>query len=177
MTFQASPSITNSQGLLKLTSIESVRPSTISSSVILFSSHLQSFPESESFPMSQFFASGGQSIGVSVSASVLLMNIQEWFPLGGTGWISLLYEGLSRIFSNTTIQKHQFFSAQLSLWSNSHIHTWLWKNHSSYLPGKIGYHTAEELMGREILMWPSLENFVCHKGADTFMNESLLRGY
>jgi len=95
---------------------------TISSSVP-FSSRLQSFPASGSFPMSQFFTSGGQSIGVSASASVLPMNIQDWFPLGLTGLISLQSKGLSRVFSNTTVQKHQFFSAQLSLWSNSHIHT------------------------------------------------------
>ena len=98
---------------------------TISSSVIPFSSHLQSFPASGSFQMSQFFPSGGQSIRASASASVLPMNIQDWFPLGWTGWISLLSKGLSRVFSTTTVQKHQFFSAQLSLHSNSHIHTWL----------------------------------------------------
>ena len=86
---------------------------------------LQSFPASGSFQMSQFFASGGQSIGVSASASVLPMNIQDWFPLGWTGWISLQSKGLSRVFSNTTVQKHQFFSTQPSLWSNSHIYTWL----------------------------------------------------
>ena len=88
---------------------------TISSSVVLFSSFPQSFPASESFQMSQFFTSGGQSIGVSASASVLPMNIQDWFPLECTGWISLQSKGLSRVFSNTTVQKHQFFSAQLSL--------------------------------------------------------------
>ena len=88
---------------------------TISSSVIPFSSHLQSFPASGSFQMSQFFTSGGQSIGVSASASVLPMNIQDLLPLGWTGWISMLYKGLSRVFSNTTVQKHQSFSAQLSL--------------------------------------------------------------
>ena len=82
-------------------------------------------PASGSFPMSQFFASGGQSIGVSASASVLPMNIQDWFPSGLTGLISLLSEGLSTVFSNTTFQKHQLFGARLSLWSNSHIHTWL----------------------------------------------------
>ena len=87
----------------------------ISSSVIPFSSCLQSFPALGSFQMSQFFVSGGQSIGVSASASVLPMNIQDWFHLGWTGWISLQSKGLSRIFSNTTVQKHQFFSAQLSL--------------------------------------------------------------
>ena len=97
----------------------------ISSSVIPFSSRLQSFPASVSFPMSQFFTSGGQSIGVSASASVLPMNIQDWFPLDRTGWISLLSKGLSRVFSNTAVQKHQFTSTHLSLQSNSHIHTWL----------------------------------------------------
>ena len=86
---------------------------TISSSVILFSSHLQSFPALGSFQMSQFFASGGQSSGVS--APVLLMIIQDWFPLGLTGFISLESKGLSRVFPNTTVQKHQFFGAQLSL--------------------------------------------------------------
>ena len=88
---------------------------TIPSSVVPFSSRLQSFPASGSFPMSQFFASGGQRIGVSASTSVLPMNIQHWFPLGWTGWISLQSKGLSRVFSNTTVQKHQFFGTQLSL--------------------------------------------------------------
>jgi len=86
---------------------------------------LQSFPGSGSFPMSQFFTSGGQSIGVSPSTSVLPMNTQDWFPLWWTGWISLQSKGLSRVFSDTTVQKHQFFGAQLSLWSKSHIHEWL----------------------------------------------------
>ena len=95
---------------------------TISSSVIPFYSHFVSFPASGSFLMSQFFTSGGQSIGVSASASVLPMNIQDWFPLGWTGWISLLSKGLSRVSSNATVQKHQFLGTQLSLWS---IHTWL----------------------------------------------------
>ena len=98
---------------------------TISSSVVPFTSHLQSFPASGFFQMSQVFTSGGQSTGVSASASVLPMNIQDWFPLGWTGWISLLSKGLSRVFSNTTVHKHQFFGAQLSLYPNSHIHTWL----------------------------------------------------
>ena len=97
---------------------------TISSSDIPFSSHLQSFPASGSFPVSQFFASGGQSYGVSASASIVLMNIQYWFPLGLTGWISLQSKRLSRFF-NTTVQKHQFFGTQSSLWSKSHIHAWL----------------------------------------------------
>ena len=85
---------------------------------------LQSFPAWGCFPMSQFFTSGGQGIGVSASAWVLPMNIQDWFPLGWTGWISLQSKGLSRVFSNTTVQKHQFFGAQLSSQSNSPIHTW-----------------------------------------------------
>ena len=94
---------------------------TISSSIVPFSSCPHLF---QTFPMSQFFASGSQSIGVSASTSVLPMNTQDW-SLAWTGWISLQSKGLSRVFSNTTVQKHQFFSAQLSLWSNSHIHTWL----------------------------------------------------
>ena len=97
----------------------------ISSSVVPFSSCLQSFPALGSFQMSQFFSSGGWSIGASASASVLPMNIQDWFPLGLTGLISLLSKGLSRVFSSTTVQKHQFVGAQPSLWSNSHICTWL----------------------------------------------------
>ena len=101
------------------------RHSTISSSVIPFSSCLQSFPASGSFQVSQFFPSGGQSIGVSALESVLPKNIQDWFPLGWTGWNSLKSKGLSRVFSNTTLQRHLFFHSQLSLWSNSHIHTWL----------------------------------------------------
>ena len=103
---------------------------TISSSVIPFSSLLQSCPASGSFEISQFFASGSQSIGFSASASVLPMNTQVWFPLGWTGWISLQSKGLSRVLSNTTVQKHQFFGAQLSLESNSTpVHDY-WKNHS-----------------------------------------------
>ena len=98
---------------------------TISSSVVPFSSGLQSFSASGSFPMSQLFPSGGQSIVTSDSASVLPVTIQGWFPLGWTGWISLKSKQLSRVFSNTAVQKDQFFGAQLSLWSNSHIHTWL----------------------------------------------------
>ena len=99
--------------------------STISSSTVPFSSCLQSFPVSGSFSMSQFFASGGQSTRASALASVLPMKILDWFPLGLTGFICLQSKGLSRVFSNTTIQKHQFFHAQLSLWSNSYIQTWL----------------------------------------------------
>ena len=97
---------------------------TISSSVIPFSSCLQSLPASGSFQMSQLFASGSQSIGVSASTSVLPMNTQDWSPLGWTGWISLQSKGLSRVFSNSTVQNHRFFCIQLSLYSNSHIHAW-----------------------------------------------------
>ena len=100
---------------------------TISSSVASFSPCPQFFPASGSFPMSWLFASGGQSIGVSASASVLPMNIQGWFPLGLTNLISLQSKGFSRVFSNTTVQKHQFFGAQPSWWFNSHTHTWLWE--------------------------------------------------
>ena len=115
--------------LLKLMSIESVMPSNHLILVVPFSSCLQSFPASGSFPTSQFFTSGIQSIGASASASVFPVNIQDWFPLGWTGLISLQSKELSRVFSNTTVQNHQFFSAQFSLWSNCHIHTWL-REHS-----------------------------------------------
>ena len=108
---------------------------TISFSVIPFSSHLQSSPTSGSFPMSQLFASGGQSIGVLASTSVLPMNTQDRSPLGWTGWISLQSKGLSRVFSNTTVQKHEFFRTQLSLWSNSHTHTWLLEKPWLWLDG------------------------------------------
>ena len=96
----------------------------ISSSVVPFSSCSQSLRASGSFPMSQLFAWGGQSFGVSASASVLPMNTQDWSPLGWTGWIFLQSKGLSRVFSNTTVQKHEFFGTQLSSQSNTHIHTW-----------------------------------------------------
>ena len=109
-----------SRSLLKFMSIESV---TISSSVIHFSSCLQSFLASVSFPMSQLFTSGRQNIEGSASASVLPMNIQGWFPLGLTGLISLLSKGLSRVFSSTMVRKHQFFSIQPSLWSNSYSYS------------------------------------------------------
>ena len=120
---------------------------TISSSVVPFSSCLQSFPASGSFPMSQLFPSGGQSIGASASASVLPINIQGWFPLGWTGLISLQPRGLSSVFSNTTVQKHQFFGAQPSLWSNSYIHTqllekpqlWLYTLLSANIDSSVNY--------------------------------------
>ena len=121
---QASLSITNSQSSLRLTSIESVMPS---SHLILcrpFSSCPQSLPASESFPMSQLFAWGGQSTGVSALASFPPKKSQGWSPSEWTGWISSQSKGLSRVFSNTTVQKHQFFSVQLSSQSNSHMHTW-----------------------------------------------------
>ena len=96
----------------------------ISSSVVSFSSCPQSLPASESFPVSQLFAWGGQSTGVSASASFLPKNTQDWSPLDWTGWISLQSKGLSRVFSITTVQNHQFFGTQPSSQSNSHIHTW-----------------------------------------------------
>ena len=121
---QASLSIINSRSSLILTSIESVMPS----SHLILGRPLfllpQSLPASESFPMSQLFAWGGQSTGVSTLASLLLKNTQDWSPLGWTGWISLQSKGLSRVFFNTTVQKHQFFGAQLSSQSNSHTYTW-----------------------------------------------------
>ena len=122
---QVSLSITIFRRSLRLTSIESVMPSAVSSSVVPFSSCPQSFPASESFPMSQLFTWGGQSTGVSALASFLPKHTQDWSSLGWTGWISLQSKGFSRVFSNTTVQKHQFFSTQLSSQSNSHIHTWL----------------------------------------------------
>ena len=121
---QASLSITNAWSLLKLMPIESVMPS---NHLILCHPLLllpQSLPASGSFPVSQLFASGGQSIGVSASVSVLPMNTQDLSPSGQTGWISLESKGLSRIFSNTIVQKHQFFDTQLSSQSNSYIHAW-----------------------------------------------------
>ena len=120
---QASLSITNSQSFFKLISIESLCHPAMSSSVVPFSSCPQSLPVSGSFPMSQLFAWGSQSIRVSASASVLPMNTQAWSPVGWTCCISLQSKGLSRVFSNTTVQKHQFFGAQLSSQSNSHILT------------------------------------------------------
>ena len=123
---------------------------TISSSVVPFC--LQSFPASGTFLMSQFFASGGQSIGISASATVLPKNIQDWFPLGWTDWIFLQSKGLSRVFSNTTAQKHQFFGIHLSLWSNSHIRTWLLEK--------------PQLLYRPFLamslLFNTLSRFVCH---------------
>ena len=112
---------------------------TISSSVIPLSSCPQSFPASGSFPKSQFFTSGGQSIGVSASTSVLPVNTQDWSTLGWTSWISLQSKGVSRLFSNTTVQKHQFFSAQLSSQSNSHIHTWPLEEPWPWLDGPCSF--------------------------------------
>ena len=103
---------------------------TNSSSVVPFSSCLQSFPTSGSFKMSQLFAWGSQNIGVSASTSVLPMNTQDWSPLGWTGWNSFQAKELSRVFSKTIVQKHQFFGTQLSLWSNSQICTWLLEKHT-----------------------------------------------
>ena len=127
---QAPLSITNSQSLFKPMSIKSVMPSNhlnLCRPLLLLPSI---FPSIRVFPMSQFFTSGGQSIGASASASVLLMNIQDWFPLGWTSLISLQSKGLSGIFSITIVQKHQFSGTQLSLWSSSHVIHDHWKNHS-----------------------------------------------
>ena len=110
---------------------------TISSSIVPFSSGPQSFPASGSFQINQFFASGGQSIGVSASTSVLPMNTQDWSPLGWTGLISLQSKGLSRVFSNTTVQKHQLFGTQISLYSNSRIHTWPLEKQQPWLDGPL----------------------------------------
>ena len=121
---QASLSITISGSSLTLTSIESVMPSSISPSVVPFSSCPQSLPASVSFPMSQLFAWGVQSTGASTLASFLPKKSQGWSPSEWTGWISLQSKGLSRVFSNTIVQTHQFFGAQLSSQSNSHIRTW-----------------------------------------------------
>ena len=134
---QAFLSFTISQSLLELMSIESVMQSNhliLCHPLLLL---VQSFPESGSFQMSQFCTSGGQSIGVSASASVLPMNIQEWFPLGWNGWISFQSKGLSRVFSNTTVQKHQFLGTQPFLWSSFHIHTWLLEKPVVWLDGPL----------------------------------------
>ena len=121
---QASLSITNSQSSPKPMSLSWWCHPTISPSVVRFSSCPQPFQASRYFQMSQLFASSGQSTGVSASTSVLPMNTQDWSTLGWTGWISLQSKGLSKVFSNTTVQKHQFFGNQLSSQSNSHTHTW-----------------------------------------------------
>ena len=133
---QAFLSITNTWSSFKLMSINSVIPS---ENLILCHPLLLLpliFP-SGSFLMSQLFATGGQSFGASASASVLPMNIQGWFPLGLTDFISFQFKGLSRVSSITTVQKHQFFSAQLSLWYNSHIHTWLLEKPQLLLDGHL----------------------------------------
>ena len=117
--------VTVSQNLPKFMSITLVMPSSHLILCYPLLLCLRSFPASGSFPMSRLFASGGQSIGTSTSASNFPMNMQGWFPLRLTGLISLLSKGLSRVFSNTTVQKHKFFGTQPSLWSNSHIHIWL----------------------------------------------------
>ena len=129
--------ITNSQNYPNSCSSSWWCHPTTSSSVVPLSSCPQSLPASGSFPMSQHYASGGQSIGVSASASVLSMNTQDWYPLGWTSWISLQSKGLSGVFSNTTVQKHQFFGVQLSSQSNSHIHAWPLKKPKPWLDGPL----------------------------------------
>ena len=134
---QASLSITNSQSLLKVTSTESVMP--YRDLILCCPLRLlpSIFPASGSFQMSQLFTSGGQNIGVSASASVLPMNTQDWSSLEWTGWISLQSKGLSRVCSNTTVQKHQFFGTQLSSQSKSHIHTWPLEIPQPWLDGPL----------------------------------------
>ena len=134
---QASLSITNSRSSLKLMSIKLVMPSNhliLCCPLFLLPSI---FPSIRVFSNSQFFKSCGQSVGASASVSVLPMNIQDWFPLGWTGLISLQSKGLSRVLSNTTVQKHQFLSTQPSLWSTSHIHTWLLEKPELCLDGPL----------------------------------------
>ena len=123
--YYSTPSLTVPHHLLEFTQLHVHWIDDDVSAALFFC--LQSFPASGSFPMSWLFTSGGQSIGASTSASVLPVNIQGWFPLGLTGLISLQFKELSRAFSNTVVWKHHFFGAQPSLWSNSHIHTWLLK--------------------------------------------------
>ena len=138
---QASLSITKSRSLLKLMSIESVMPS---NHLILrrpFTFCPQSLPASGPFPVSQLFAWGGQSTGIS--ASILPMNTQDWSPLGWTGWISPQSKGLARVFSSSTVQKHQFFGAQLSSQSNSHIHTWPLEKPWKWLPHYNSWNTVD----------------------------------
>ena len=134
---QAFLSITNSWSPPKPMSIKSVKPSNhlfLCRPLLLLPSI---FPAPGSLQMSQLFASGGQSFGLSASTSVLPMNTKDWFPLGWTGWMSLQSKGLSRVFFNTTVQKHQFFGAQLSLQSNSHIHTWPLEKPWPWLDGPL----------------------------------------
>ena len=163
---QASLSITNSRSLCKPMSIELVMPS---SHLILCHPLLllpSIFPSIRSFQMSQLFTSGGQSIGVSASTSVLPMNPQDWFPLAWTGWISLQSKGLSRVFSNTTVQKHQFFSTQLSLSSKSHIHTWLLEKLLSSNPviilGENLLYTRVEIQAPHPKAFPNLLHLQSH---------------
>ena len=134
---QTSLSITNSQSSPNSCPSSQWCHLAISPFVIPFSSCPQSLPKSESFPVSQLFAWGGQSIGVSALASVLPKNTQDWSPLWWTGWIALQSKGLSRVFSNTTVQKHQFFNAKLSSQSNSNIHTWPLEKPYPWLDGLL----------------------------------------
>ena len=136
----------------------------ISSSVVPFSSCLPSFPASRSFPKSWLFSSGGQSIETSTSASVLTINIQGWFPLGLTGLISLQSKGLSRLFSNTTAQKHHFFSAQPSLWSKSHIHTWI-------LEKLIAIHFRKSIIEEKCIFFLLLFHICSHNWARSKLKE------
>ena len=137
---------------------------TISSSVTPFSSCPQSFPASGSFPMSQLFESGWQSIRASASASVLPVNIQGWFPFRLIGWISLLSKGFSKVFSSTTVGMHQFFSAQLFLWFNSHIYTWLLERYNFTIlifVGKIMCLLFSMLSSFVIAFLPRSKHLIC----------------
>ena len=126
-----------SQSVMPSSHLILCRPLLLLPPIVPFSSCPQSLPASGSFPVSQLFAWGGQNIGVSASTSVLTKNTQDWSPLGWTDWISLQSKGLSRVFSNTTVQKNQFFSAQLSSQSNYHIHTWPLEKPYSWLDGPL----------------------------------------
>ena len=125
---------------------------TISSYVFPFSSHLQSFPESGSFPRHQFFASGGQSIGISASASVLPVNIQDWFPLGWTGWISLWSKGLSRVFSKTTVQKHHPEGVMINHFDASATES-LWVSYDLKTKSRENYSFGNEIFSKEEMCW------------------------
>ena len=137
--------------VFKFMSIKLVMPSNCLILCCPLLSCSQSFPASGSFPMSQLFASGDQSTGVSASASVLTMNIQDWFPLGWTGCTSLQSKEFSRVFSSTTVRKHQFFSAQSSLWANSHIHT-----------RKTRILTRQTFVGKVMSLLFKYTVYVCH---------------
>ena len=161
------PSFTVSQSLFRLMSVESMIPSNHFILCSAFSSCPQSFLASGSFPVNFLFMSDSQSFGASASASVLAMNIQGWFPLGWTGLISLQSKGLSRVFSKTTIQKHQFFGSQPSLRSSSHIHTWLWEKTQQVTSTTDICHHTQKLFWKE----PWLPYFTWRRGSECIRKE------